>query len=66
MIKLELTNVCVWYLSQLVPTDIPFDPAGLQHLLEYIRDAYGNPPVYIEENGHCCFASTLELHYHTV
>nr|XP_009417742.1 PREDICTED: beta-glucosidase 22-like [Musa acuminata subsp. malaccensis] len=38
--------------SQLVPTDIPFDPAGLQHLLEYIRDAYGNPPVYIEENGY--------------
>nr|XP_009417732.1 PREDICTED: beta-glucosidase 22-like [Musa acuminata subsp. malaccensis] len=38
--------------GQLIPADVPIDPDGLQHMLEYIRDAYGNPPVYIEENGY--------------
>lgn len=27
------------------------DPPGLQYFLEYLRDAYENPPVFIEENG---------------
>ncbi|CAD5167807.1 unnamed protein product [Musa acuminata subsp. malaccensis] len=47
-----LTYMCGVYLSQLIPADVPIDPDGLQHMLEYIRDAYGNPPVYIEENGY--------------
>ncbi|CAL9208202.1 unnamed protein product [Musa hybrid cultivar] len=29
-----------------------FDPQGLQYMLEYIRDAYGNPPLFVEENGY--------------
>ncbi|WOL00435.1 beta-glucosidase 22-like [Canna indica] len=28
------------------------DPRGLQHLLEYFRDAYGNPRIFVEENGY--------------
>ncbi|XP_074588830.1 beta-glucosidase 22-like [Curcuma longa] len=38
--------------SQIIPIGVPPDSAGLQHCLEYIRDAYGNPPVYVEENGY--------------
>ncbi|XP_064987609.1 LOW QUALITY PROTEIN: uncharacterized protein LOC135587008 [Musa acuminata AAA Group] len=29
-----------------------FDPQGLQYMLEYLRDAYGNPPLFVEENGY--------------
>ncbi|CAL9130820.1 unnamed protein product [Musa acuminata var. zebrina] len=29
-----------------------FDPRGLQYMLEYLRDAYGNPPLFVEENGY--------------
>jgi beta-glucosidase len=29
----------------------PSDPWGLKSVLEYIRKGYGNPPVYIYENG---------------
>ncbi len=33
----------------------PVDPAALYELLVELRDAYGNPPVYITENGACYF-----------
>ncbi|URD81686.1 Phytochrome A-associated F-box [Musa troglodytarum] len=29
-----------------------FDPQGLQYMLEYLRDTYGNPPLFVEENGY--------------
>ncbi|OMO63823.1 Glycoside hydrolase, family 1 [Corchorus capsularis] len=31
--------------------ELPISPWGLQAVLEYIKQAYGNPPVYIVENG---------------
>jgi beta-glucosidase len=36
-------------------TDIgwPIAPTGLYHVLHYLRDRYGNIPVYITENGAC-------------
>ncbi|KAL5983747.1 hypothetical protein ACLOJK_017838 [Asimina triloba] len=34
-----------------VPMNLPAVPSGLQGLLEYMRDRYGNPPVYVHENG---------------
>ncbi|KAL5983751.1 Cyanidin 3-O-glucoside 7-O-glucosyltransferase (acyl-glucose) [Asimina triloba] len=37
--------------NQIVPTSTPTTPFGLQALLEYLKDRYGNPPVYIQENG---------------
>ncbi|RZS11608.1 hypothetical protein BHM03_00042959 [Ensete ventricosum] len=38
--------------GQFDPTIPPLiDPIGLQHLLEYFKDAYGNPPIFVEENG---------------
>ncbi|KAL5983748.1 hypothetical protein ACLOJK_017839 [Asimina triloba] len=36
---------------QVGPTNLPVVPTGLQGLLEYMRDRYGNPPVYVHENG---------------
>nr|CAD1828475.1 unnamed protein product [Ananas comosus var. bracteatus] len=37
--------------GKFVPTRMQIDPAGLQYMLEYIKEVYGNPPVYIQENG---------------
>ncbi|KAK7843767.1 beta-glucosidase 11 [Quercus suber] len=31
--------------------EIPTTPWALQELLEYFKQAYGNPPIYIHENG---------------
>ncbi|KAF5196177.1 Beta-glucosidase, partial [Thalictrum thalictroides] len=35
-----------------IPTSIPYNPSSMQNLLEYFRDYYGNPPIYIHENGY--------------
>ncbi|XP_057782328.1 beta-glucosidase 11-like isoform X2 [Salvia miltiorrhiza] len=32
------------------PDQYPTTPSGLYHTLEYMKQAYGNPPVYIHEN----------------
>ncbi|EPS66019.1 hypothetical protein M569_08757, partial [Genlisea aurea] len=35
-----------------VPTNgFPLVPSGFVSLLEYLKDSYGNPPIYIQENG---------------
>ncbi|KAI4382165.1 hypothetical protein MLD38_008163 [Melastoma candidum] len=31
--------------------EYPLDPWALQLLLEYVKQNYGNPPIYIHENG---------------
>ncbi|XP_008231450.1 PREDICTED: beta-glucosidase 11-like [Prunus mume] len=31
--------------------EFPITPWGLQRLLEYVKQNYGNPPIYIHENG---------------
>ncbi|XP_038980495.1 beta-glucosidase 22-like [Phoenix dactylifera] len=38
--------------DQLIPVPAPADPQGLQYMLEYLKEAYGNPPIYIQENGY--------------
>nr|XP_019706265.1 beta-glucosidase 22 isoform X3 [Elaeis guineensis] len=38
--------------GQFVPVNAPTDPQGLQYMLEYLKEAYGNPPIYIQENGY--------------
>ncbi|XP_020108101.1 beta-glucosidase 22-like isoform X1 [Ananas comosus] len=38
--------------GQFDPNKRIVDPDGLQHMLEYFKDVYGNPPVYIQENGY--------------
>ncbi|KAF6142466.1 hypothetical protein GIB67_039430 [Kingdonia uniflora] len=33
------------------PGELPIDSSGLQGVLESIKQLYGNPPIYIHENG---------------
>ncbi|XP_043708508.1 beta-glucosidase 22-like isoform X1 [Telopea speciosissima] len=34
-----------------IPGELPVIPFGMQGVLEYIKQAYDNPPIYIHENG---------------
>ncbi|KAI3905324.1 hypothetical protein MKX01_040015, partial [Papaver californicum] len=36
---------------QFFPGSLPPNPSGLLSLLHYMKDSYGNPPVYVQENG---------------
>ncbi|MEL6275528.1 MAG: family 1 glycosylhydrolase, partial [Bacteroidota bacterium] len=45
-----------WELSDM---QWPVVPQGLRHLLNWIKDRYDNPPIYITENG-CAMPHTLE------
>ncbi|KAF3322787.1 beta-glucosidase 22-like protein [Carex littledalei] len=33
------------------PSEIVPDPDGLEHMLEYLKATYDNPPLYVQENG---------------
>ncbi|KAF3795776.1 Cyanidin 3-O-glucoside 7-O-glucosyltransferase [Nymphaea thermarum] len=33
------------------PFVIPIAPSGIERMLEYIQKTYGNPPIYVHENG---------------
>ncbi|PHU21978.1 Beta-glucosidase 11 [Capsicum chinense] len=33
------------------PGELPIRPAGLSDLLEHFKQVYGNPPIYVHENG---------------
>ncbi|ONK72581.1 uncharacterized protein A4U43_C04F20900 [Asparagus officinalis] len=37
---------------QILPTGINIYPPGLRNLLRYLKQEYGNPPIYIYENGY--------------
>ncbi|KAF7032601.1 hypothetical protein CFC21_043757 [Triticum aestivum] len=41
------------------PTSFPSDPEGLQHVLLYLKEAYGDIPIYIQENGQSSSNDTL-------
>ncbi|KAF7025619.1 hypothetical protein CFC21_037784 [Triticum aestivum] len=41
------------------PTSFPSDPEGLQRVLLYLKEAYGNIPIYIQENGQSSSNDTL-------
>ncbi|KAF7039661.1 hypothetical protein CFC21_049619 [Triticum aestivum] len=37
--------------SEYAPTAYPDDPEGLQFVLQYLTEAYGGLPIYVQENG---------------
>ncbi|KAI3749228.1 hypothetical protein L2E82_19835 [Cichorium intybus] len=37
--------------NETLPTQFPVTPLGLQNLLNYLKEEYRNPPIYIHENG---------------
>ncbi|XP_024982320.1 beta-glucosidase 11-like isoform X2 [Cynara cardunculus var. scolymus] len=37
--------------TEIPPTQFLVEPLGLQNLLNYLKEEYGNPPIYIHENG---------------
>ncbi|XP_058083751.1 cyanidin 3-O-glucoside 7-O-glucosyltransferase (acyl-glucose)-like isoform X2 [Magnolia sinica] len=37
--------------NQILPFNLPAVPSGLQDFLEHVKNEYGNPPIYIHENG---------------
>ncbi|XP_039119074.1 beta-glucosidase 22-like [Dioscorea cayenensis subsp. rotundata] len=37
--------------DQYIPTSIPYRPDGLSKMLEYFKQKYKNPPIYVQENG---------------
>ncbi|KAF8401468.1 hypothetical protein HHK36_012407 [Tetracentron sinense] len=38
-------------LNWLIDDEFPINSSGLQGVLEYMKQVYGNPPIYIHENG---------------
>ncbi|CAO2177806.1 unnamed protein product [Urochloa humidicola] len=46
-------------IGQHAPTSIPADPKGLQLLVEYLNEAYGNLPIYIQETGYATRSGSL-------
>ncbi|KAH7676646.1 Beta-glucosidase protein [Dioscorea alata] len=38
--------------GQFIPTTTPNDPDGLRKILEYFKQKYKNPPIYVQENGY--------------
>lgn len=43
--------VLIVYFHQFVPVKPQIDAAGLQNMLEYLKQKYGDPSIYVEENG---------------
>ncbi|KAI3977534.1 hypothetical protein MKX01_000447 [Papaver californicum] len=46
--------------GSVLPDEFPVTPSGLQGVLEYFKQEYGNPPMYIHENGQRLLAAPRE------
>ncbi|XP_062210242.1 scarecrow-like protein 14 [Phragmites australis] len=46
---LPIGQIQLFVRLQHAPTSIPVDPKGLQLLVEYLNEAYGNFPIYFQE-----------------
>jgi hypothetical protein len=51
IIRLIITFKMIFIGLQDAPTNVPSDPKGLQLVLEYLKETYGNPPICVQENG---------------
>lgn len=47
----DMAATLIYNGSLITPTELPVAPLGLQKLLNYLKEEYGNPPIYIHENG---------------
>lgn len=60
----EFLIVWMWLtlcgINQLLPFVLPIVPSGLGSLLGYLNRAYGNLPIYVQENG-MSFLTTINL-----
>lgn len=44
----------MYFLTQPSPFAAAVTPWGMERVLEYIQKTYGNPPIYVHENGNAC------------
>ncbi|KAI3679042.1 hypothetical protein L6452_38349 [Arctium lappa] len=47
----DMATTLIYSGSDIPPTQFLVEPLGLQKLLTYMKEEYGNPPIYIHENG---------------
>ncbi|MCL7023144.1 hypothetical protein MKW94_010112 [Papaver nudicaule] len=48
---MSIRLVATWTGEGVLPDEFPITPSGLQVVLEYFKQVYGNPLMYIHENG---------------
>ncbi|KAJ0471542.1 putative beta-glucosidase [Helianthus annuus] len=47
----DMATTLIFNGTEINPSQFEVDPLGLQKLLNYLKEKYGNPPIYIHENG---------------
>ncbi|KAI3749230.1 hypothetical protein L2E82_19837 [Cichorium intybus] len=47
----DMAATLVYNESESLPTQFPVTPLNLEKVLNYLKEEYGNPPIYIHENG---------------
>ncbi|KAK6937380.1 Glycoside hydrolase family 1, partial [Dillenia turbinata] len=50
--ELAAKRVNEFFIGDTSPFEVPVIPLGLQQVLEYFKQVYGNPTLYIHENGY--------------
>ncbi|GKV53965.1 hypothetical protein SLEP1_g60476 [Rubroshorea leprosula] len=71
-VDVELRDVNADMAAKMIPFEqnasvfeFPVTPWGLKGVLEYVKQTYGNPPVYIHENGLSHSYTHARTHTHT-
>ncbi|KAI3732463.1 hypothetical protein L1987_63668 [Smallanthus sonchifolius] len=47
----DMAATLIFNVTEFPPSQFVVAPLGLQKLLDYLKEKYGNPPIYIHENG---------------
>ncbi|XP_076915848.1 beta-glucosidase 11-like [Bidens hawaiensis] len=47
----DMATTLIFHGNPFTPSEFEVVPWGLQKLLNYLKEKYGNPPIYIHENG---------------
>ncbi|KAI3983379.1 hypothetical protein MKX01_013446 [Papaver californicum] len=51
ILDMAVQYISNWSGEGVLPVEFLITPSGLQEVLEYFKQVYGNPPMYIHENG---------------